>query len=330
MLGQALLALKRYDEVLAEMRVALELDHASVRRAGAQGRGAAPQGRRPRRASRCWQSCAVQGVGRFARRGAARRGRAAGRSARRRCSASHPAVGFVGTGRSRVRRRSGHEELPGVPGRRRERPTSTAPRTPAASTPGRPRWPRPARSSGRPVAGVEPRTRRRRRRSSRSAIARGPSRSIPSSRASSCAARMTSARSSVRPSRRSLLALGDVAVRDGPRGSITASTRHPGRPPPQRRRSASKPRRASMFKDEVSTVELDDDGDARGRRDAVGLRSRGADAARKLVPGPADRGAQRREDALGSARSRLPAAPPPRGPPRCRSPCSRSRRTSRS
>ncbi|HEX8106819.1 MAG TPA: hypothetical protein VF516_03780, partial [Kofleriaceae bacterium] len=28
-LGQALLALKRYDEVLAEMRVALELDHAS-------------------------------------------------------------------------------------------------------------------------------------------------------------------------------------------------------------------------------------------------------------------------------------------------------------
>jgi hypothetical protein len=26
-LGQALLALKRYDEVLAEMRVALELDH---------------------------------------------------------------------------------------------------------------------------------------------------------------------------------------------------------------------------------------------------------------------------------------------------------------
>ncbi|HEX2690069.1 MAG TPA: hypothetical protein VHN14_25810, partial [Kofleriaceae bacterium] len=29
-LGQALLALKRYDEVLAEMRVALELDHASV------------------------------------------------------------------------------------------------------------------------------------------------------------------------------------------------------------------------------------------------------------------------------------------------------------
>src|SRR5262245_34986482 len=29
-LGQALLALKRYDEVLAEMRVALELDHSSV------------------------------------------------------------------------------------------------------------------------------------------------------------------------------------------------------------------------------------------------------------------------------------------------------------
>jgi tetratricopeptide (TPR) repeat protein len=29
-LGQALLALKRYDEVLAEMRVALDLDHASV------------------------------------------------------------------------------------------------------------------------------------------------------------------------------------------------------------------------------------------------------------------------------------------------------------
>src|ERR1041384_1516150 len=29
-LGQALLALKRYDEVLAEMRVALELDHASA------------------------------------------------------------------------------------------------------------------------------------------------------------------------------------------------------------------------------------------------------------------------------------------------------------
>src|SRR6185436_11495745 len=28
-LGQALLALKRYDEVLAEMRVALELDHSS-------------------------------------------------------------------------------------------------------------------------------------------------------------------------------------------------------------------------------------------------------------------------------------------------------------
>jgi hypothetical protein len=46
-LGQALLALKRYDEVLAEMRVALELDHASV---GAQvlkaeallGKGDAP------------------------------------------------------------------------------------------------------------------------------------------------------------------------------------------------------------------------------------------------------------------------------------------------
>src|SRR3982751_1099565 len=29
-LGQALLALKRYDEVLAEMRVALELDHSSL------------------------------------------------------------------------------------------------------------------------------------------------------------------------------------------------------------------------------------------------------------------------------------------------------------
>ncbi|MBC7973421.1 MAG: hypothetical protein H7138_00440, partial [Myxococcales bacterium] len=29
-LGQALLALKRYDEVLAEMRVALELDHTST------------------------------------------------------------------------------------------------------------------------------------------------------------------------------------------------------------------------------------------------------------------------------------------------------------
>ena len=30
MLGQALLALKRFDEVLAEMRVALELDHGSI------------------------------------------------------------------------------------------------------------------------------------------------------------------------------------------------------------------------------------------------------------------------------------------------------------
>ena len=48
-LGQALLALKRFDEVLAEMRVALELDHTSIPAQVLKARGAAAQGRHRRR-----------------------------------------------------------------------------------------------------------------------------------------------------------------------------------------------------------------------------------------------------------------------------------------
>ena len=117
-LGQALLALKRYDEVLAEMRVALELDHASHRRPGAQGRGAAPQGRRPRRRRGAGQA-AQPGARRRARRGAARRGRAAGEPVAP--GQPRPGGGLPGRGSDGVRGRAGHQELRG-PARRSGRP----------------------------------------------------------------------------------------------------------------------------------------------------------------------------------------------------------------
>ncbi len=93
-LGQALLALKRYDEVLAEMRVALELDHSSVpaqtlkaealhKKGDSQAAGEVLAKLRPLAATDIRISQLISEVDRMG-------------GARPPMSASHPAVGFLG------------------------------------------------------------------------------------------------------------------------------------------------------------------------------------------------------------------------------------------
>ena len=332
-LGQALLALKRYDEVLAEMRVALELDHTSIAAQVAQGRGAAAQGRRPRR------------------------GRDARRAAQPGARPMPHVVALLGEAeRLAMRSPPGHPGpsvgpspsfLARTPPRSPPRP---APRTirrtcvdeaatdfedaAAASSHGRRRSPAP----GPRKRGAERcrRTRRRRRRCSRSAIARAPSRSTARSTALELARRATS--SAIRSARRPRAATGRSAIR---RSRRRGDRRVARRARPGRRLAVPEVtlqiacRRGGRGEEIAAGRHVQGrglHGRARGRRDdrdrgtaddrsAAG---RGPDRAevaqRAQAAGPRHGGAQRREDAVGADRSAagtpdrtgMPTQPPPR------------------
>jgi hypothetical protein len=158
-LGQALLALKRYDEGARGDAGRAGARSRVARRPGV-GRGAAAQSD-GHGAAECWAGCAARAAD--AHVAEPRRGRAAG-------SRSPRAIRAPRSATRRIWRRSPptrHQELPGA-GRRARREATV--RTAGASSPGRPRWPRPARASDRAPARRPAARCLRRRPYSRSAI----------------------------------------------------------------------------------------------------------------------------------------------------------------
>lgn len=280
-LGQALLALKRYDEVLAEMRVALELDHASVAAQVLKGEALLRKGD---------GHGAVEVLGKLRAEGVADSHAAAmlaeaerivGRSPT--MNASHPSVGFVSQDAGAfaaldqgTKNYPAHQadaasaDLDEDSGGDYTRPTSlAAPGARRRTTPGpvssADETPSPA------VLAVGDRS---------GTVEVDPELDGIDLRGEDDFGEVVGP-----PVASNQLPLEDAAVRDGPRGSIKSSskaTRPPGAAAPS---PANKPRRASMFKDEVSTVELDDEAMLEVA-ETLSPASSAGQAARKLVPGP--------------------------------------------
>ena len=276
-LGQALLALKRYDEVLAEMRVALELDHASVTAQVLKGEALLRKGD---------GHGAVEVLGKLRAEGVAdshaagllaEAERLVGRSPP--MNAGHPSVGFVSQEAAAFAEQgtknypkhqadTASTDLDDDTGGEYTRPTSLATPGKRRTTPGPAltgdATPSPA------VLAVGDRS---------GTVEVDPEVDGIDVRGEDDFGEVVGP-----PVAPAQLRLDDAALRDGPRGSIKPSSRS-AKSASAGPVAANKSRRASVFKDEVSTVELDDEAMLEVA-ETLSPASRGASAARKLVPGP--------------------------------------------
>jgi predicted Zn-dependent protease len=279
-LGQALLALKRYDEVLAEMRVALELDHTSVAAQVLKGEALLRKGD---------GHGAVEVLGKLRAEGMAdshaaallaEAERIAGRSPP--MNASHPSIGFLSQDASAFaaldqgtknypayQADDASADLDEDTGGEYTRPTSLAApgikkRTAPAPILSADATPSPA------ILAVGDRS---------GTVEVDPELEGIDLRGEDDFGEVVGP-----PVAPGQLPVDDAALRDGPRGSIKASSKAT-RPPAAAAPAAKKPQRASMFKDEVSTVELDDEAMLEVA-ETLSPASRAGQAARNLVPGP--------------------------------------------
>ena len=299
-LGQALLALKRYDEVLAEMRVALELDHSSVTAQVLKGEALLRKGD---------GHGALEVLGKLRSLGVAdshvaallgEAERLVGRSPPG--NASHPAVGFVsqdaafGIDQGTKNYPAYQADDPRIDmegdedtGGEYTRPTSLA-------APGARRRSSPVQAMAPDTLPPDPRFADRRPRGGAPQGDATPSPAMlavgdrsgtvevdPELEGVDLRAGEDDFGDVVAPPRNEPRLDAGNGHRDGARGSVQASTRSPRSPAIAVAIAAKKPRRAGMFKEEVSTVELGDAEMIEIDDPRPGAREHGAD---RKAPGP--------------------------------------------